>query len=269
MLKDITLGQYFPGNSFIHKLDPRTKILIMIAYVVLVFIVQNFYGYLALAVFLGICVFVSKLSPKYLIKGLKPIMIFIVFTGLFNLFLTSGTPVWHWWIFTITKEGIRFAAFMVLMLIFLILGTSLLTLTTSPIALTDGLEYLLTPFKKIHVPAHEIAMMMTIALRFIPTLLDEPDKIMKAQSARGASIDSGSLLSRAKAMVPILIPLFISAFRRADELATAMECRCYRGGENRTRLYELKFSGIDIMSWLYVLILLGIILSLNFGFGSF
>lgn len=171
--------------------------------------------------------------------------------------------------FTITKEGIRFAAFMVLRLIFLILGTSLLTLTTSPIALTDGLEYLLTPFKKIHVPAHEIAMMMTIALRFIPTLLDETDKIMKAQSARGASIDSGSLLSRAKAMVPILIPLFISAFRRADELATAMECRCYRGGENRTRLYELKFSGIDIMSWLYVLILLGIILSLNFGFGSF
>ena len=228
MLKDITLGQYFPGNSFIHKLDPRTKILIMIAYVVLVFIVQNFYGYLALAVFLGICVFVSKLSPKYLIKGLKPIMIFIVFTGLFT-------------------------AFMVLRLIFLILGTSLLTLTTSPIALTDGLEYLLTPFKKIHVPAHEIAMMMTIALRFIPTLLDETDKIMKAQSARGASIDSGSLLSRAKAMVPILIPLFISAFRRADELATAMECRCYRGGENRTRLYELKFSGIDIMSWLYCL----------------
>ncbi len=269
MLKDITLGQYFPGSSFIHKLDPRTKIMIMFAYVVIVFMIQNFEGYIALTAFLAVCVTVSKISPKYLIKGLKPILIFIVFTGLFNLFLTSGTIVWHWWIFTITKEGISFAAFMVLRLVFLILGTSLLTLTTSPIALTDGIEHLLSPFKKIGVPAHEIAMMMTIALRFIPTLLDETDKIMKAQSARGASLDSGNILSRAKAMVPILIPLFISAFRRADELATAMECRCYRGGENRTRLYELKYSVTDGLGWLYTIILFALIISLNFVFGKF
>ena len=263
MLKDITLGQYFPGNSFIHKLDPRTKILIMIAYVVLVFIVQNFYGYLALAVFLGICVFVSKLSPKYLIKGLKPIMIFIVFTGLFNLFLTSGTPVWHWWIFTITKEGIRFAAFMVLRLIFLILGTSLLTLTTSPIALTDGLEYLLTPFKKIHVPAHEIAMMMTIALRFIPTLLDETDKIMKAQIARGADFESGGVIKKIKAMVPLLVPLFVSAFRRANDLALAMEARCYHGGDNRTRM---KVFHVQLRDYLALLLFAGLCVFIGFGF---
>lgn len=269
MLKDITLGQYFPGSSFIHRLDPRTKILIMLAYVVMVFLIQNFEGYIALTVFLTICVAVSKISPKFLIKGLKPILIFIIFTGLFNLFLTSGTVVWHFWIFTITKEGIRFAVFMVLRLIFLILGTSLLTLTTSPIALTDGIEKLLAPFKKIGVPAHELAMMMTIALRFIPTLLDETDKIMKAQSARGSSLDSGNIIARAKAMVPILVPLFISAFRRADELATAMECRCYRGGENRTRLYELKYTSTDFLSWLYTFMLLGIIMTLNLIFGKF
>lgn len=269
MLKDITLGQYFPGESFIHRLDPRTKILIMLSYVIIVFLIQNFWGYIALTAFLAICVIVSGVPPKFLIKGLKPILIFIIFTGLFNLFLTSGTVVWQFWILTITKEGIRFAAFMVLRLIFLILGTSLLTLTTSPIALTDGIEHLLSPFRKIGVPAHEIAMMMTIALRFIPTLLDETDKIMKAQSARGASIDSGNILSRAKAMVPILIPLFISAFRRADELATAMECRCYRGGEHRTRLYELKFTITDSFGWLATAILLGIIIMLNFAFGKF
>lgn len=269
MLKDITLGQYFPGNSFIHRLDPRTKILIMVAYVVLVFVIQNFYGYIALTLFLCLCVGASKISPKYLIKGLRPILVFIVFTGLFNLFLTSGTPVWSFGILTITREGIRFAAFMVLRLVFLILGTSLLTLTTSPIALTDGLECLLAPFKRFHVPSHEIAMMMTIALRFIPTLLDETDKIMKAQSARGASIDSGNIFSRAKAMVPILIPLFISAFRRADELATAMECRCYRGGDGRTRMYELKFSAVDVGGWIYMGVLLAVIIALNYMFGSF
>ncbi len=269
MLKDITLGQYFPGNSFIHRLDPRTKILIIIAYVVLVFMVQNFIGYAALALFLALCVGVSGISPKYLIRGLKPILVFIVFTGLFNLFLTPGETVWSFGILKITREGIRFAAFMVLRLIFLILGTSLLTLTTSPIALTDGLERLLAPFKKIHLPSHEIAMMMTIALRFIPTLLDETDKIMKAQSARGASIDSGSIFARAKAMVPILIPLFVSAFRRADELATAMECRCYRGGEGRTRLYKLKYGAVDALGWVYMAVLAAAIIFINIYFGSF
>ncbi len=269
MLKDITLGQYFPGNSFIHRLDPRTKILIIIAYVVMVFLVQNFIGYAALALFLAVCTAVSKISPKYLIRGLKPILVFIVFTGIFNLFLTSGEVIWSMGFLKITREGVRFAAFMVLRLIFLILGTSLLTLTTSPIALTDGMERLLSPFKKIHLPAHEIAMMMTIALRFIPTLLDETDKIMKAQSARGASIDSGNIFARAKAMVPILVPLFISAFRRADELATAMECRCYRGGEGRTRLYELKFGKVDFLGWVYAAALLAVIILLNITFGSF
>lgn len=269
MLKDITLGQFFPGDSFIHRLDPRTKILIMLVYIVLVFIIKNFYGYAALTLFLVACVFVSRIPPRFLIKGLKPILIFIVFTGVFNLFLTGGTPIWHWWIFTVTEEGVRFAAFMVLRLIFLILGTSLLTLTTSPIALTDGLEILLSPFKKIGLPAHEISMMMTIALRFIPTLLDETDKIMKAQSARGASIDTGSIFSRAKAMVPVLIPLFISAFRRADELATAMECRCYRGGDGRTRLYELRYKSTDLFGWIFICLLFAVILALNFVFGRF
>lgn len=263
MLKDITLGQYFPGDSFIHRLDPRTKILIMLVYVVVVFLIQNFLGYAVLTLFLMLCVAVSKISPKFLIKGLKPILIFIVFTGIFNLFLTPGTVVFKAWIFTITKEGIHLAAFMVLRLVFLILGTSLLTLTTSPIALTDGIEKLLNPFRKIGVPAHELAMMMTIALRFIPTLLDETDKIMKAQSARGSSLDEGNILARARAMVPILIPLFISAFRRADELATAMECRCYRGGENRTRLYELKYTKTDRLSWVYIALLTGCIITTN------
>lgn len=269
MLKDITLGQYFPGNTFIHRLDPRTKILIIIAYVVVVFLVQNFAGYVALALFLAICTAVSKIPPKYLIRGLKSILVFIILTGLFNLFLTDGEVIWSLGFLKITREGVRFAAFMVLRLVFLILGTSLLTLTTSPIALTDGLERLLSPFAKIHLPAHEIAMMMTIALRFIPTLLDETDKIMKAQSARGASIDNGNIFARAKAMVPILIPLFVSAFRRADELATAMECRCYKGGTGRTRLRELKYSGTDVLGGLYTLMLLSVVIGLNITFGKF
>lgn len=259
MLKDITLGQYFPGDTVIHRLDPRTKILIIIAYIVLTFSIQNFLGYGILAIFVGGCILSSKIPPKFVIKGLKPILLFIVITALFNLFLTEGEPIFSWWIFTVTKEGLYFASFMVLRLVFLILGTSLLTLTTSPISLTDGLEQLLNPFRKIGVPAHELAMMMSIALRFIPTLMEETDKIIKAQSARGADFDSGNLIRRAKAMIPILIPLFISAFRRADELATAMECRCYRGGENRTRLKQLKYGKTDALAWL-VVILLGVVL---------
>ena len=263
MLKDITLGQFFPGTSFIHRLDPRTKILAIIVYIAAVFTVSNFYGYIVLAVFLAVCVKSSKIPFKFVIKGLKPIMIFILFTAVFNLFLTSGTPIFHWWIFTITREGVVFASFMALRLAFLIFGTSLLTLTTSPIALTDGLENLLSPFKKIGLPAHELAMMMTIALRFIPTLLEETDKIIKAQSARGADFESGNIIRRAKAMIPILIPLFISSFRRADELATAMECRCYRGGKNRTRLNQLKMSRTDVYGWIYMAILLAAIVCLN------
>ncbi len=266
MMKDITLGQYFPGDSVIHKMDPRTKILLVLVYIVLTFMINNFAGYVVLALFLAAAVFISRIPPMFVIKGLKPIMVFIFITALFNLFLTGGEPVFKWWIFTITKEGLYFASFMVLRLVFLILGTSLLTLTTSPIALTDGLEHLLNPFKKIGLPAHELAMMMTIALRFIPTLMEETDKIIKAQTARGADFDSGNLIRRAKAMVPILIPLFISAFRRADELATAMECRCYRGGENRTRLNQLKFTNADTKGWFAFAVLAAAVISINLIF---
>ncbi len=263
MLKDITLGQYFPGTSFVHRLDPRTKILSLIAYITVIFFIKGFAGYLALALFVTICVASSKIPFKFVIKGLKPIMVFVVITAVFNLFLTDGEILWKRGFLKITKEGVRLAAFMVLRLFFLVFGTSLITLTTSPIALTDGLEYLLSPFKKIGVPAHELAMMMTIALRFVPTLLEETDKIIKAQTARGADFDSGNILKRAKAMIPILIPLFISAFRSADDLAVAMECRCYSGGENRTRMRTLKMGAIDIIGWVAIVILVLIIVMAN------
>lgn len=268
MLKDITLGQFFPGDSAVHRLDPRTKILMVLAYIVLVFCVHNFWGYGLLTLFVCGCILLSGISPKFVIKGLKPIFIFILITGIFNLFFTSGRVLWQWGFLKITEEGIYFAVFMVLRLVFLILGTSLLTLTTSPIALTDGIEQLLSPFKKIGFPAHELAMMMTIALRFIPTLMEETDKIIKAQSARGADFESGSLLRRAKAMIPILIPLFISAFRRADELATAMECRCYHGGEGRTRLHELRMHRVDAWGWLVVLLVGAGVILFNIVFGK-
>ena len=219
MLKDITLGQYFPGSSLVHRLDPRTKILCIIIYIAAVFCVDTYIGYGVVALFTAFCICSSKIPFRFVVKGVKPIMVFVGITALFNLFLTNGRVVWSWGFLTITYEGINMAIFMVLRLFFLVLGTSLLTLTTSPIALTDGIEHLLSPFKKIGLPAHELAMMMTIALRFVPTLLEETDKIVKAQTARGANFDSGNLLKKAKAMIPILIPLFVSAFRRADELA--------------------------------------------------
>ena len=268
MLKDITLGQYFPGNSFIHRLDPRTKILSMIVYIVMVFCIGNFAGYGVLALFTAICVITSRVPFKFVLKGVKPIMIFIVITALFNLFLTGGKVLWKWGFLTITYEGVRLAVFMVLRLFFLIMGTSLLTLTTSPIVLTDGLEALLSPLKRIGVPAHELAMMMTIALRFVPTLLEETDKIMKAQAARGADFETGNIVRRAKAMVPILIPLFISAFRRADDLAVAMECRCYHGGEKRTRLRELKLGKVDVFGWLAIIVFAALIIVFNIFSGQ-
>ncbi len=268
MLKDITLGQYFPGESLIHRLDPRTKILLVLCYIVLTFLIHNFFGYLLLAAFTVGCILVSKVPPKFVLKGLKPILVFVVITGLFNLFLTRGDVVFSWWIFSITRQGIYFAAFMVLRLLFLMVGTSLLTLTTSPIALTDGMERLLRPLRKIGVPAHELAMMMSIALRFIPILMEETDKIMKAQAARGADFESGNLFRRAKSMVPILIPLFISAFRRADELATAMECRCYRGGENRTRFKELRYGKKDLVAGFAFLALVLLVIAANFLLGK-
>lgn len=267
MLKEITLGQYFPGSSFVHRLDPRTKILCMIIYITVIFCIKNLAGYAVLALFTVICVAASSIPPKFVLRGLKPIMMFIILTAVFNLFLTSGRVIWHWGFLKITYEGVRLAVFMVLRLFFLVLGTSLLTLTTSPILLTDGLERLLSPFKRIGLPSHELAMMMTIALRFVPTLLEETDKIIKAQTARGADFESGNLIRRAKAMVPILIPLFVSAFRRADDLAIAMECRCYRGGDNRTGLHTLKMTSVDAAGWASVIIFTASVIVCNIYFG--
>lgn len=249
MIKDITIGQYVPGDSFIHKLDPRVKILISIVYIAALFIVNNFEGYIFIIAFTGLSIAISKVPVRYIYKGLKPIFVLLLFTALINIFMTSGDVILFQWKFLrIYREGLVLAAFMVLRLSFLIVGTSLLTLTTSPIELTDGIEKLLNPFKKIGVPAHELAMMMTIALRFIPTLMDETDKIMKAQMARGADFESGNIFRRAKNLIPLLVPLFISSFRRADELAMAMEARCYRGGEGRTRMKQLKLTGRDVIA---------------------
>jgi energy-coupling factor transport system permease protein len=248
MIKDITIGQYLPGDSFVHKLDPRVKILLSFVYIIVLFIVNNFTGYIFLTIFTLLTILIAKIPFKYILKGIKPILWIIVFTAVLNMLLTPGNIVYKYGPITITDRGIYLSVFMVLRLIFLIVGTSILTLTTSPIALTDGIERLLSPFKAIGVPAHELAMMMTIALRFIPTLLDETDKIMKAQMARGADFESGNIINRAKNLVPILVPLFISSFRRADDLAMAMEARCYRGGEGRTRLKQLKVEGRDYVA---------------------
>ena len=246
MMKNITMGQYYPVDSWVHRLDPRTKILLTIAMIVAVFLVKSMVGY---GLVLAFMYFVSKLSNipfKMLIKGVKPLRFILILTFLLNLFFNTGTTMLvEWGFLKISYEGISQAIHYSLRLVFLVLGTSLMTLTTSPIALSDGIEMLLSPLKKIHFPAHELAMMMSIALRFIPTLMEEADKIMKAQMARGADFESGNLLARAKAMVPLLVPLFVSAFRRAGDLAMAMEARCYHGGENRTRLRVLAVTKND------------------------
>jgi len=258
MIKDITIGQYLPGESTIHKLDPRIKISITLIFLINLFILNKYIGYIPTLIFIAVAVIISRVPVKYILKGLKPILPILIITALINMFLTSGTIIYKIGPLKITMEGLRLAGFMVLRLIFLIVGTSLLTLTTSPISLTDGIEKLLNPLKKIGVPAHELAMMMTIALRFIPTLLDETDKIMKAQMARGADFESGNIIKRAKNMVPLLVPLFISSFRRADDLAMAMEARCYRGGENRTRMKVLKIEQRDIGAVLVTILLVAL-----------
>lgn len=262
MLRDITIGQYYPVDSKIHRLDPRIKILISFMYLISLFIVEDIRVFGVVTLFLLTIITMSKVPMNYILRGLKPIFFIIIFAFTINLFMTPGDPIFEYGVFTITLQGVYQALFMVLRLVFLIIGTSLLTLTTSPIALTDGIEHLLTPYKKIGLPAHELAMMMTIALRFIPTLLEETDKIMKAQMARGADFESGNVLNRAKALIPLLVPLFISAFRRADELAMAMEARCYRGGENRTRLKVLKYENRDTMAGIafgfYIALLIGL-----------
>ena len=267
MLKDITLGQYFPGNSPVHRLDPRTKLIFLIVYIVALFVASNWVSYGLVMAFLVTVIAVSKIPPKSIIRGMKPLILILIFTGVLNLFFTAGeTVLVSFWIITITLEGLVRAIFMVLRILMLITGTFLLTYTTSPIALTDGLESLLSPLKKLRLPVHELAMMMCIALRFIPTLIEETDKIMSAQKARGADFESGKLMQRVKALVPILVPLFISAFRRADELATAMECRCYQGGDGRTKMKLLRYKRIDFMAFLTGAALLAAVISLvSFG----
>lgn len=249
MLKDITLGQYFPGATVAHKLDPRTKILLVVLYIAALFAARGVWGYAVMALTLAACVRISKVGLRPLVRGLKPVLFIIVFTAVLNLFFTPGEEyLFQWGALHVSAAGLRNAVYMVLRIMMLIMGTFLMTYTTSPISLTDGLERLLNGLKRFRVPVHEMAMIMSIALRFIPTLIEETDKIMSAQKARGADMESGNLIQRARAMLPVLVPLFISAFRRADELATAMECRCYHGGEGRTKLHVLRYQRRDFIA---------------------
>ena len=261
MLNNITMGQYYPVDSRIHRLDPRIKLILTIVFIVAVFMAKTFIGYALILGFVWLTSRLANVPFRMLLRGLKPLRLIIILTFLLNLFFTPGETVWvEFWVIRIAKEGFLQAAFYSLRLVFLVIGTSLLTLTTSPVSLSDGIELLLSPLKKIRFPAHELAMMMTIALRFIPTLLEETDKIMKAQMARGADFESGNLISRAKAMVPLLVPLFVSAFRRAGDLAMAMESRCYHGGEGRTRLRVLKITRNDWLACGAMAVLLGLII---------
>ena len=267
MLKDITLGQYFPGNSIIHRLDPRTKLLFLVVYIAALFVAASWISYGLMLSFLIFVIAVSKIPVKSILRGMKPLVFILAFTAILNIFFTGGkTVLVEFWGLSITKEGIIRAVFMISRIMMLITGTFLLTYTTSPIALTDGLESLLGPLKKIHLPVHELSMMMCIALRFIPTLIEETDKIMSAQKARGADFETGNIFKRVRALVPILVPLFISAFRRADELATAMECRCYRGGKGRTKMKLLRYHRADLLAFLTAIALLaGTIVLRHFG----
>ena len=250
MLKDITLGQFFPGDSVVHRLDPRTKLIMVVVYIAALFAAKWFVSYALVLASLAAVIAVSGVKPKTILRSMKPLLFIIVLTGVLNLFYTEGDVLVRVWIITITRQGLEKAFFMILRISMLVTGTFMLTYTTSPIALTDGLEQLLRPLNKIKVPVHELSMMMCIALRFIPTLTQETDKIISAQKARGADFESGNLVRRAKALVPILVPLFISAFRRADELATAMECRCYHGGEGRTKMKVLRYTRLDLWAFL-------------------
>jgi len=267
MLKDITLGQYFPGKSPVHTLDPRTKLIALIGYIVALFVAGSWISYSLCLVFLTVSIAISRIPLKSIVRGLKPLVFILIFTGILNLLFTDGeTVLVQFWKITITLEGVIRAFFMVSRILMLITSTFLLTYTTSPISLTDGLESLLSPLKKIKVPVHELSMMMCIALRFIPTLIEETDKIMSAQKARGADFETGSLMKRVKALVPILVPLFISAFRRADELATAMECRCYQGGTGRTKMKLLRYHRNDLCAFgILILLLAAVITLVQFG----
>ena len=263
MLKDVTLGQYFPGDTVVHRLDPRTKLILVIVYIVALFCAKSYVSYAVVAAFLILCMCLSRIRLRVIVKGLKPLLLIIVLTGLLNMFYTPGRELVHFWIFTSTWEGLRNAVFMISRIVMLIFGTFLLTYTTSPIALTDAMELLMSPLKRIKVPVHELSMMMCIALRFIPTLISETDKIISAQKARGADFESGNLIRRAKALIPILVPLFISAFRRADELAVAMESRCYHGGKGRTRMKQLRMAGRDYLALAFGILLLAAVIVLR------
>ena len=264
MLRDITLGQYYPVDSFVHRLDPRTKLFGTMVFIISLFLANSWPGYGLAILFLVIAIGLSKVPVKFMLKGLKAVLVLLIISVSFNLFLTDGEVVFKLWIFKITREGIRISLFMGMRLIFLIVGSSVMTLTTTPNALTDGLEKSLGFLKVIKIPVHEISMMMSIALRFIPILIEETDKIMKAQMARGADFESGSIFDRAKAMVPILVPLFVSAFRRAYDLAMAMEARCYQGGEGRTKMKPLHYTKADYLSYLVLFLILGLAIGSRF-----
>lgn len=266
MIREITLGQYYPVDSPLHRLDPRVKLLGTFLYIVSLFLFQNFIGYIVAFVFLAAMIIISKVPLSYMLKGLKAIFFLLIFTSVLNAFLTPGIELVSFWKFTITVEGARMAAFMIIRLVFLVIGSSIMTLTTTPSNLTDGLEKGLRWMKVLKVPVHEIAMMMSIALSFIPILLEETDIIIKAQQARGADFESGNIIKRAKAMVPILVPLFVSAFRRATDLAMAMEARGYQGGEGRTKLYPLIYKARDYVAYLILVIYLAVIIAIGIMF---
>ena len=261
MIRDITLGQYYPEQSVIHRLDARTKILGTLLYIIEIFLVNSFGGFGLVILALGVLIGISRVPVRFIFKGLKAVVFIILLTFVLNLFMFDGTVLWHWKFLTITYEGLYRSCFMALRLILLIIGTSMLTLTTKPMELTDGLEKLLKPFNRFGLPSHEIALMMSIALRFIPTLLEETDKIMKAQQARGADFESGNLIQRVKNMIPILIPLFVGSFRIAQDLALAMEARCYHGGVGRTRMKEIVFSRRDGVAGVLLAAFLGIVIA--------
>ena len=263
MIRDITIGQYYPTDSILHRLDPRVKLVGTFLFIISLFIFQSFYGYVVVTIFLVSIIKLSKVPFRFIVKGLKAVVILLLFTVFFNMFFLPGEPLIEFYFITITKEGLRSAGFMAIRLTYLIIGSSLMTFTTTPNQLTDGLEKVLRPLNHIKVPVHEISMMMSIALRFIPILLEETDKIMKAQMARGADFESGGILKRAKSLIPLLVPLFVSAFRRANDLAMAMEARCYRGGDGRTKMKPLRYQRRDYMAYLGLLVYLGAIFAVN------
>ena len=263
MLRDITIGQYYQAESVIHRLDPRVKLVGTLAYVISVFLFRNIPGFVLMTAFIAMCIWLSKVPFKYMVKGLKAIVFILVLTGFVNLFLTPGAPIFEWKFIAISKQGINNTVYMITRLTYLVVGTSLMTLTTTPTRLTDGMETGLNFLNKIKVPVHEIAMMMSIALRFIPILIEETDKIMKAQMARGADFESGNIIKKAKSMVPLLVPLFVSAWRRAGDLAMAMEARCYNGGEGRTRMKPLTYCKTDYLAYLCLLLYMAAMIALK------